>query len=411
MLSRRDLLRLGAATASLSCLPSWARASQGQVDKLVIVFAYGGWDTTWVFDPKPDSELVEMTAGRWVDYGQDLPLWRPSGNRSDAHDFLLQYADRLAVINGVGVNSLVHETCVQTMLTGDTGPSHPPDIGARIAAALGEDLPLPYLLSGAGARPMELSWASGVLGYSNQLGSLLSDRLAYPTSLERFASPPEVEDAVAAYLEQSHAGLAVRRGGEANGRKLNDWTRSQRHAERIRESADGSFLTRLGSFYDYDPYNKAAAALAEGFSKAVFVQDGGYWDTHGFNDQQRSLHHDLFGNLGQLLSALESQGIAEETLVLVVSEMGRSPLINGTQGKDHWPFTTSLLLGPGVRSGLVQGTDDGLVQRPVDLATGAPDATGHRVSSSDVLATVATLMGVDAAAMYPQATALPCVMA
>ena len=138
--------------------------------------------------------------------------------------------------------------------------------------------------------------------------------------------------------------------------------------------------------------------MANGFSQAVFLQDNGYWDTHLGNQQQRSLYNGLFRQLTQLMTALETAGLRETTTVLVVSEMGRTPVLNGNQGKDHWPFTSAMVIGPSVRNTVLGSTGDDL--------SGNPLTADRRIQTQDVLATVATLVGAEGRSMYPDAEVL-----
>jgi hypothetical protein len=63
--------------------------------------------------------------------------------------------------------------------------------------------------------------------------------------------------------------------------------------------------------------------------------------------------------LSALLEDLEQRGLLGETLVAVMGEMGRTPKINATQGRDHWgACQTALLAGGGVRGGQVHGASD-----------------------------------------------------
>ena len=39
----------------------------------------------------------------------------------------------------------------------------------------------------------------------------------------------------------------------------------------------------------------------------------------------------------------------DETTFVVMSEMGRTPALNGNEGKDHWPYTSALVMGPGLQ--------------------------------------------------------------
>lgn len=60
-----------------------------------------------------------------------------------------------------------------------------------------------------------------------------------------------------------------------------------------------------------------------------------------------------------LLQDLEDRGLLDETLVVVMSEMGRTPRVNGNAGRDHWTYCYSVFFaGAGIRGGTVYGSSD-----------------------------------------------------
>jgi uncharacterized protein (DUF1501 family) len=89
-----------------------------------------------------------------------------------------------------------------------------------------------------------------------------------------------------------------------------------------------------------------------------FVKVTSYgWDTHGDNFHG---HQSLMPRFDQPFAAvvedLSERGLLENTLVIAMSEFGRTPRINGSVGRDHWPESWSLALaGTGLKSGLVVG--------------------------------------------------------
>jgi hypothetical protein len=102
-----------------------------------------------------------------------------------------------------------------------------------------------------------------------------------------------------------------------------------------------------------------ARRLIEHDVRFVEVNLGG-WDTHDDNfDRVETQANILDQALSSLLPDLESRGLLEETIVVMASEFGRSPKINGNNGRDHYPkaFTT-LLAGGGIRGGQVYGATD-----------------------------------------------------
>ena len=88
-----------------------------------------------------------------------------------------------------------------------------------------------------------------------------------------------------------------------------------------------------------------------------------HWDTHGdnFNMSQR-LVPQIDRPYAALINDLEERGLLDQTVVVLMSEFGRTPTINARLGRDHWPDAWSLLLaGGGIKRGVVVGktTKDG----------------------------------------------------
>jgi uncharacterized protein (DUF1501 family) len=92
----------------------------------------------------------------------------------------------------------------------------------------------------------------------------------------------------------------------------------------------------------------------------------GSWDMHtnitpGMRDQMPAFDQALTA----LLTDLDQRGLLATTLVLVSSEFGRTPKINPTAGRDHWPKVFSVLLaGGGVKGGMVYGASNATASEP-----------------------------------------------
>ncbi|MBY0228551.1 MAG: DUF1501 domain-containing protein, partial [Gemmataceae bacterium] len=99
----------------------------------------------------------------------------------------------------------------------------------------------------------------------------------------------------------------------------------------------------------------ARRLLEEG---VTFVKVASYgWDTHGDNFNG---HLSLMGRFDQSFSAivtdLHERRLLDNTLVIAMSEFGRTPRINGHLGRDHWPEAWSLCMaGCGIRKGVAVG--------------------------------------------------------
>jgi uncharacterized protein (DUF1501 family) len=118
----------------------------------------------------------------------------------------------------------------------------------------------------------------------------------------------------------------------------------------------------------------------------VALGDGLGWDTHQDNFRQvRSLSEQLDAGWGTLMRELKERGLLESTTILWISEFGRTPQINTTAGRDHFPNAWSCVFaGGGIRGG---------------QAYGRTSADGTRVEENqvgigDVLATLSMALGV-----------------
>ena len=87
-----------------------------------------------------------------------------------------------------------------------------------------------------------------------------------------------------------------------------------------------------------------------------------------------------------MLGDLEENGLLDETLVVVMSDMGRTPQVNASSGRDHWTYAYSVLFaGAGIRGGTVHGVTDGHAAYVKD----------RPVSTSDICATIYQILGID----------------
>jgi hypothetical protein len=112
------------------------------------------------------------------------------------------------------------------------------------------------------------------------------------------------------------------------------------------------------------------------------------WDTHQRNFP--ILRENKLPGLDQTYSALmedlSARGLLDETLVVIMSEMGRTPNVNANGGRDHWTYCYgALLAGAGIRGGSVCGASD----------SKAAFVKDRPVSTADVCATIYQCLGID----------------
>jgi hypothetical protein len=152
----------------------------------------------------------------------------------------------------------------------------------------------------------------------------------------------------------------------------------------------------------------AARRLVEAGSRFVTVfwdeygLAGSGWDTHW--DHYPRMKNELLPGLDRawagLIADLDARGLLDETLVLCVSEHGRTPKIQNVSGggRDHWSQAYSCLFaGGGIARGRVVGKTDKIGGTVVD----------HPVSPKDILATLYHLMGIDPHMTLMDRTARP----
>jgi hypothetical protein len=117
-----------------------------------------------------------------------------------------------------------------------------------------------------------------------------------------------------------------------------------------------------------------ARRLVEGGVRFVSLTAGG-WDHHD------NIKAGIEGNMpdtdraiATLIRDLDRRGMLANTLVMVSSEFGRTPKINPTGGRDHWPRVFSTMLaGGGMKAGYVHGSSDSLGGEPEEDKVGVED--------------------------------------
>jgi len=255
-------------------------------------------------------------------------------------------------------------------------------------------MPLPHLLlSGS-------SFGGQFAGISGRLGGQMSQAIAY----NRLDGGPLAVSALGeAYVEQAlewertHAEAA---GSTAVSGRLEAFHDANGRADK---------LTRLGGSLNLNTGNGTQLATSlrnafrSGLTTSVSIQPISGFDTHSDNPQQNTQWDRVFTYLGALMTGLSTQAgvvaptLLEETTIVVCSEFGRTPELNGDNGKDHHPFTSMVIAGKGVHGGQTVGKTDGDQKGvKVSLASGQPDDAGVVLDVTNMVAGIVTLMGANA---------------
>jgi hypothetical protein len=412
--TRRDLLRRGGVALGTGALTHWlptdapAAAPNASVESrirsCIFIFYYGGPSHLDTFDPKPDAPAE--IRGDYRTIATAVP-----GVRVCEHlPRTARLMDRLALVRSLHHPMRNHNSAAAEALTGRTpaggdlelltdDPRGLPTLGSAVSYALGSRahvLPyvaLPYTLYNVVQLPGQ---APGLLGgaydrfqvdghpntpnfHISALDAVadLSGRTALLRRLDDVPLPG-VAARVAAYRDR-----ALRLVALPEVRRLFDLSAEP---PRVR---DRYGRHRLGQSL------LLARRLVEGGVNFVAAFDG---QTNG-QDANWDSHEKLFARHRQLIPPsdeafsvliedLETRGLLASTLVVATAEFGRTPHINRSAGRDHWPDCyTTVLAGGGVHGGAVHGASDRSAAYP------ARDP----VTPGDLAATIFWRFGIDPA--------------
>jgi uncharacterized protein (DUF1501 family) len=116
------------------------------------------------------------------------------------------------------------------------------------------------------------------------------------------------------------------------------------------------------------------------------------WDCHILNHEtHQMLVPELDRVIYHLVTDLEERGLLEKTLVIAMGEFGRSPWMNPSHGREHYPTAWSLAMaGAGLKRGVVVGATDAQGYEPVD----------RPVDERNLFATIFKALGIDPYAEY-----------
>ena len=350
-LTRRDLLRaggLGLACCEVS-FPGpgggpFSRSEPGR--SVILLLLVGGPSQLETFDPKPDAPAE--VRGPFGSIATRIP-----GIRVSEHlPRLAARMDRVALVRSVHHDEApVHETGHQLLQTGrlcragEEFPHFGSVIGrigwARRAVPPSVILPGPIASTGV---DIPHGQSAGCLGASFDPTFLAPDRLA--------SSRADASD---------------------------------RTRDRYGRSAFGQNCLAARRLVE-----SGVPAVTVNMFDTVFGR--ATWDCHGaspfstFNDYARELLPSFDRAFAALLDDLERSGRLESTLVVAAGEFGRTPRINASGGRDHWPGVWSVALaGGGIRGGRVVGSSDAHAAEPAD----------RPVTPADLLATIYSSLGID----------------
>ena len=426
-LRRRDFLQVGAAGALGLTLPTLLHASAtraagsnrsfGRAKRCILIYLNGGPSQLDMWDMKPDApvgirgELNPIATNvPGIQIGELLPL-------------MAKQVGKFKIVRSVTHPCSVHTTAVYTMLTGTvhttptvdqtrSSPDDPPHLGSIVAKSLGWRRRLPPFVSLPRlfeAPPVDGIWAgqnAGFLGRRYDPFVIRGEKQTAEFTAGAVELPPDMNmrrlsERQVLLRKLNGAAGAIRAGRQAGeldtfyqqaysllgSMGLREAFDLDREPDKVRDRygrnlfGQGVLLARrlieagvrLATVYWIDPTPAGPG--------------GGEYDSHGriYHHMRQRLVPPTDRALASLFADLSERGLLDDTLVVVMSEFGRTPRINKDAGRDHWPQVQSILLaGAGISGGSVYGASDRIAAYPA----------ADPITPADLAQTIFHLLGV-----------------
>jgi hypothetical protein len=401
--ARRDILKLAVGAGAWlagSALGCRARTEPTPPARTrprywVLVLLSGGHDTLYTTDPKIPSDvdsIVSLPSQNTIVHQADL--------RFGSHFApLANWAPKLAVLNGVQVRTANHDTGQKQFFHLKTNISDGMPSVLDIIAAHRQGQPLGVAYVNLSARVMHSPAYFGSADKFYYGDGDVFDQVAN-------AKPDEL---------RALANVMRKRSGE-----LSTAAAGWREAEQTQ-----NYLGTVANFFERVATVPAlrtsprstdyvTQSMADSLDRALWliehdlccgvVLDLGLlgWDTHIRNESKQlemsgnfvTFFDEFFGELHDRKNAYGP--LADQTVTIVGSELGRFPRQNDMLGKDHLPQTSFVFAGPGIRTGKTFGkTGRRMEGLPIAYDTGMEAAAGRVPFLDDVGATMLVLAGLD----------------
>lgn len=404
MPSRREIVKLALGTAAWLAESSLGCSNKRQpspVDRdsgaryWVLILLSGGHDTLYTTDPKSDGDvdsIVTLPTDNRITAAGDVrfgPHFAP----------LSRWGAQLTVLNGVQVRTVNHDTGQKQFFHLRTNiPDGIPSV-------------LDIIATRRSGQPLGVA-------YLNLSSRVMHSPAYFGTADPFYFGKGDIFDQIARVSPANLAVLAKvlrRRAGDI-GRSSPGWREAEQTAIYLDETAaffeqaaDAPSLVARERSTDYvtqtmaDSLERALWLIQNDLCCGVVVDVGLLgWDSHIRNEsKQAEMNGNFVKFFDDYLAALHSRSnrhgtLAENTVTVVGSELGRFPHQNDMLGKDHLPQTSLLLAGPGIRAGRSFGrTGRRMEGLPIAYDSGDRAEAGRVPLLDDVGATLLHLAGID----------------
>ncbi|MFO0877977.1 MAG: DUF1501 domain-containing protein [Gemmataceae bacterium] len=399
---RREFLRVGVVGALGLTLGDFlrqqARADQkfyqskeGQAKSVIQIVLPGGMAHQESWDPKPEAPLEYR--GPFGVVKTRLPGIVLSENFRQVAGI----ADKMTIVRSIAGKEADHGRATYTMYTGyrKSPAIEHPSLGAVVSHEFGprRDMP-PYV-----AVPNATEYGgTGYLGSQFGPFGIGSDPGRSNYQVRDLTLPPGVDDRrfgtrreIRGVVDDHFRKMA----GKAEALGAMDEFYQRAYAMISSPAARAAFDISKESSSTRQMYGTSEAGprfllarrLVEAGVRFITVSYGG-WDMHaGIENGMRRQAPPLDQAIAGLIRDLETRGLLDSTIVLITSEFGRTPKINASAGRDHFPRVYSMAVaGGGFKKGLVYGSSNSTASEPEE----------NPVRVEDVLTTVYHQLGINA---------------
>ncbi len=320
--------------------------------------ASGGWDTTYLMDPKgigdinrlyKEGDILSMGAHKFA------PTSKHKDGGMSNEEFFGEFGKELLVLNGLDYSVNNHAPGARYMATGKLDSMFFPTFAALVAACKGPACPLSFLTFG---------------NYSATGNIVAMSRVPYLPSLERIANADCVEGNIKSPYHddfaQSRIEQALQKQNESRAAQprlpRQERAESMLYAAQVNSKAMARVTPHIPKDIPKGRLAQQAEIALASFKAGVCVSANlsiGQFDSHANNDKdQMKLIPEFLEGIAYVLRRAVELGIREKLVVIIQSEMGRTPTYNNGNGKDHWSIGSIMFLGPGIKGDRVIGATD-----------------------------------------------------
>ncbi len=382
MSTRRQFLFSGIS------LPAMLAAAGGRARNCIIYFQDGGACQHDSFDPKPDQPLEIRGVHKTI------PTVIPGVHFSELLPRCARIANKFTVIRSMYSREAIHEKAKQYIFSGSR-PNNAfkhPVMGSVVARELGPQGGLPAVVCiprrdisadagflGAAYDPF-IAWDPGKKEFRVQDLTLPGS-----VSLEEASSRANLLRALDEDFRQAEKSKLIE-GMDSFYQKAFELVSSPAARKAFDLEEEPAALRDRYGRNSSGQGALLARRLVESGVRLAAVFQGGY-DAHGGIEESSRTIFPIFDQaFSALIEDLEQRGLLDTTLVLAIGEFGRTPHINHSAGRDHWPGVFSIAVaGAGIPPGQVIGSSDAQGGAPKD----------RPLSIEDLGATVYRKLGID----------------